>query len=285
MTSHAGFESYQSRTLCHFNVRSTCDTCLTLPHHHHHHPQPDTAHTNSRNHLTLGHLTPLLPPSSLPPLLTHTPTHPPPRSCIPWHSDNESLFGPPSQPKLIVSMSLGHSVEFQVRYASCDVPSSITRDRGDLLVMDGLAQSEYAHRTVPGLQGPRVNLTYRWVTRHTASCPLAGVVGCVLPTCVEGLAEPGSRGDGLGENKWSSFLVIGPPFVNPGVFPPGSHFGFTSGGGIDGCQRPSRSAAYFPLQALWVGERPWQLSRRRQSTRKCLFISLLFFCEKTLLFF
>ena len=47
-------------------------------------------------------------------------------SCIPWHSDNESLFGPPNQPKLMVSMSLGHSVEFQVRHASSDVPSSIT---------------------------------------------------------------------------------------------------------------------------------------------------------------
>ena len=71
---------------------------------------------------------------------------------------------------------------------------------GDLLVMDG--QLECAHRTVSGLQGPRVNLTYRWVTRHTASCPPAGVVGCVLTSCVQGLAEPSSRrlGDG------------GPPF-------------------------------------------------------------------------
>ena len=38
-------------------------------------------------------------------------------SCIPGHSDNESLFGPPNQPELIVSMSLGHSVVFQVRRA------------------------------------------------------------------------------------------------------------------------------------------------------------------------
>ena len=30
MTSHAGLESYQSQTLCHNNVRSTRDTCLTL---------------------------------------------------------------------------------------------------------------------------------------------------------------------------------------------------------------------------------------------------------------
>ena len=79
-------------------------------------------------------------------------------------------------------------MEFQVRRASSDVPSSITLDHGDLLVMDGLARLEYAHRTVSGLQGPRVNLTHRWVAQHIASCPLAGVVGCVLPSCVQGLA-------------------------------------------------------------------------------------------------
>ena len=97
------------------------------------------------------------------------------------------------------SMSLGHSVVFQVRRVAGDVPSSITLDHGDFLVMDGSAQSEYAHRTVPGLQGPRVNLAYRWVTQHAASCPPAGVVGCVLPTCVQGLAEPGSRWLGKGK--------------------------------------------------------------------------------------
>ena len=90
-----------------------------------------------------------------------------PRSRIRWHSDNEPLFGPQNSPKLI-----------EVRRASSDVPSSITLDHGDL-VMHGPAQLEYAHRTVSGLQGPRVNLTYRWVAQHTASCPLAGVVGCV----------------------------------------------------------------------------------------------------------
>ena len=37
-----------------------------------------------------------------------------------------------------------------------DGPSSITLDHGDLLVMDGSAQSEYVPRTVPGLQGPRL---------------------------------------------------------------------------------------------------------------------------------
>ena len=44
-------------------------------------------------------------------------------SCIPWHSDNESMFGPQHLSKLIVSMSSGPG----------EVPSSITLDHGDLL--------------------------------------------------------------------------------------------------------------------------------------------------------
>ena len=82
-------------------------------------------------------------------------------SCIPWHSDNHTLFGPQNSRKLTVSMSLGCSVEFQVRRAPGEVPSSIQLDHGDLLVMDGLAQTEYVHRAVSGLQGPWVNLTFR----------------------------------------------------------------------------------------------------------------------------
>ena len=47
-------------------------------------------------------------------------------------------------------------------------------EHGDLLVMVGLHQSEYVHRTVSRLQGPRVSLTYRWITQHVASCPPTG---------------------------------------------------------------------------------------------------------------
>ena len=47
------------------------------------------------------------------------------------------------------------------RRASRNFPSSIQVDHGDVLVMDGPAQSEYEHCTASGLQGPRVNLTYR----------------------------------------------------------------------------------------------------------------------------
>ena len=128
-----------------------------------------------------------------------------------------------------------------------DVPSSIRLDHGDILVMDGLAQSENEHCTVSGLQGPRVNLTYRWVAQHTASCPLAGVVGCVLPTCAQGLVEPSSRWLGEGENKWAFFLVIGPPFVNPGVCPFGQHLdSHWEGGHRHSDQRLSCSAVHFP---------------------------------------
>ena len=90
-------------------------------------------------------------------------------------------------------------MEFTVRRrASDNVPSSIRLDHGDVLVMDGLAQSKYEHCTASGLQGPRVNLTFRWVAQHIASCPLAGAVGCVFPSCVQGLAEPGLP-EGFGE--------------------------------------------------------------------------------------
>ena len=36
-------------------------------------------------------------------------------SCVPWHRDNERLFGHRGEPKVIVSMSLGHSVLFKLR--------------------------------------------------------------------------------------------------------------------------------------------------------------------------
>ena len=135
-----------------------------------------------------------------------------PGSLIRWHSDNEPLFGPQNSPKLSVSLSPGNSVEFMARRrAPGKVPSSIRLDHGDVLDKNGLARSEYEHCTASELQGPRFNLTYRWVTQHAASCPPAGVVGCVLPTCAQGLVEPGFRWLGGGKingplfGDWSSF--------------------------------------------------------------------------------
>ena len=78
-------------------------------------------------------------------------------SSVPWHSVNEALFGDQSDPKAIVSMSLGSSVDFRVRRRGRrNAPSSIRLDHGDLLVMDGLAQLEYEHSTSSELQGRRV---------------------------------------------------------------------------------------------------------------------------------
>ena len=131
-------------------------------------------------------------------------------SFIRWHSDNEPLFGPQNLLKLIVCVSLGNSVEFMLRRrAPGNFPSSIRLDHGDGPVMDGLAQSEYEHCTASELQGPRVNLTYRCVTQHAPSCPLAGVLGCVLPTCAQGLVEPVGWEEGKINGPlvegWSSF--------------------------------------------------------------------------------
>ena len=67
-------------------------------------------------------------------------------SFIPWHRDNERLFGSPFEPKVIVSMSLGHSALFKLRRRASEItPSQIWLDHGDLLVMDGLTQHEYEH--------------------------------------------------------------------------------------------------------------------------------------------
>ena len=43
-----------------------------------------------------------------------------------------------------------------------NAPSLNGLDHGDLLVMDGLAKSEYEHSTSSELQGPLVDLTYMW---------------------------------------------------------------------------------------------------------------------------
>ena len=123
-------------------------------------------------------------------------------SCIPWHCDNERLFGSPFEPKVIVSMSLGHSVLFKLRRrAPENTPSQIWLDHGDLLVMDGLTQCEQVHSTASELEGPRVSLTYRWISQHIRSCPLAGLIGGALPSDAQDLAEPHSRVGGSRKSK------------------------------------------------------------------------------------
>ena len=122
-------------------------------------------------------------------------------SCIPWHRDDERLVGHSSEPKVIVSMCLGHSVLFKLRrHTPENTPSEIQLDHDDLLVMDGLTQSEYEHSTGSKLSGPRVNLTFRWTSQHIKSWSLAGSIGGALPSDAQDMAEPHFCGRGL--RKW-----------------------------------------------------------------------------------
>ena len=99
-------------------------------------------------------------------------------SRVAWHSDNEPLFGERGEPKLIVSMSFGDSGALQVEGRL---------DHGDLLVMDGQCQDEFLHCTDPGLEQERINVTFRWIKQHVASCSfLRTGVACCLPACAQG---------------------------------------------------------------------------------------------------
>ena len=206
-------------------------------------------------------------------------------SCIRWHSDNEPLFGPQNAPKLIVSLSSGNPMEFKVRRVSDIVTSSVTLNHGDILVME----SEYLHCTMPGLQGPRVNLTHRWVAQHTASCPLAGVVGCLLPSCVQGLAEPGSRCWEKGENNCSFFWGLAFPLFILMSVPLVSIWMNNR----KGCRHSSQRSPCLTVhltsrgRARWVGGRRWPLSRRCQFSKKRTFYFPWFFflADKTMPFF
>ena len=90
--------------------------------------------------------------------------------------------------KLVVSVSFGTQALFRSKGKSCpDGEAGLCCiSHGDILVMDGQCQDEFLHCTDPGLERERINVTFRWIRQHTASCPLrTGVVWC-LPTCAQG---------------------------------------------------------------------------------------------------
>ena len=97
-------------------------------------------------------------------------------SCVGWHRDDELLFGECGEAKLIVSVSFGSLAQ------SCPDDEGHLCD-GDILVMDGQCQDEFLHCTDPGLEQERINVTFRWIKQHVASCPfLRTGVACCLPT-------------------------------------------------------------------------------------------------------
>ena len=122
-------------------------------------------------------------------------------SHVGWHSDDEPLFGERGEAKLIVSVSFGTQALFKWKGKSC--PSNGGRscwlDHGDILVMDGQCQDEFRHCTDPGSDQERINITFRWVKQHVASCsfPRTGVA-CCLPTCARGFSFSDTREVGIG---------------------------------------------------------------------------------------
>jgi alkylated DNA repair dioxygenase AlkB len=88
------------------------------------------------------------------------------RDSVSWHSDAEPELG---RNPVIASLSLGAARRFQLRSRPPLPPRrhELTLRHGDLLVMRGATQHEWAHqvprtaRTV----GPRINLTFRLVRR------------------------------------------------------------------------------------------------------------------------
>eukprot|EP00927_Polykrikos_kofoidii_P059418 TRINITY_DN54576_c0_g1_i1.p1 TRINITY_DN54576_c0_g1~~TRINITY_DN54576_c0_g1_i1.p1 ORF type:complete len:787 (+),score=133.67 TRINITY_DN54576_c0_g1_i1:158-2518(+) len=94
-----------------------------------------------------------------------------------WHADDEMLFQGRFRDCRIISLSLGVKRSFELRQNWPDPGAQSTfrvqLGDGDLCTMEGLCQKHFQHR-VPRedfVAGPRINLTWRWIVRHTPSCP------------------------------------------------------------------------------------------------------------------
>merc|ERR1711862_338785 len=89
-----------------------------------------------------------------------------------WHSDDERLFNGKFQDIRIISFSLGARRKFELRPNWPDtgmVPiKPVLLGNGDLMTMEGMTQKHFQHR-VPkeAVQGPRINLTWRWTLKHS----------------------------------------------------------------------------------------------------------------------
>ena len=65
---------------------------------------------------------------------------------------------------------------------------------GDVLVMDGQCQDEFRHCTDSGSDQERINITFRCVKQHVASCSfLRTGVACCLPTCARVFSLSGTE--------------------------------------------------------------------------------------------
>ena len=108
-----------------------------------------------------------------------------------WHRDDEALFQGLHQGCLIISVSFGASRTFQVRRFGDSKRSRVRLGAGDVCTMEGMMQKYYEHGAPleANVSGARLNLTFRWVKRHTRGCACCalGSVKDLVP--VEALAE------------------------------------------------------------------------------------------------
>jgi len=95
-----------------------------------------------------------------------------------WHSDDEDLFQGRFRDCRIISLSLGtqRSFELRLNWPQEGEPPllRLPLGNGDLCTMEGMVQKHLQHR-VPReghVSGARINLTWRWILKHEATCPL-----------------------------------------------------------------------------------------------------------------
>lgn len=100
---------------------------------------------------------------------------------VDWHADNEPLFEGLLRDCQIVSLSLGETRRFELRrrrdlsnpLKHCDRVVLDLHD-GDIVTMEGCFQKHWYHRVPrqPGVIAPRINLTWRTITCHSAGCAM-----------------------------------------------------------------------------------------------------------------
>lgn len=95
-----------------------------------------------------------------------------------WHADDERLFQGKFFDCCIISLSLGARRKFELRLNWPEEGErllwQVFLGDGDLLTMEGMTQKHFQHR-VPredNVSAPRINLTWRWVSRHGSRCPV-----------------------------------------------------------------------------------------------------------------
>lgn len=105
-----------------------------------------------------------------------------------WHTDDEELFEGGYNDICILSLSLGATRTFEVKHQPGIVgprrshkgpaETSFVVRNGDICTMEGKFQRHYLHAVPkePSVKGARINLTWRWITKHNQvdGCPLCG---------------------------------------------------------------------------------------------------------------